>query len=120
MLRNRDELERKRDQRTQRTRDPLSDALISLPTKKRFDDVTARMTLDRAGVRRSAFHAHDRESRRLELDGRHIPPHHRTLAARGLPGSLFSRLSWSAQHGERRSPEKVDKLFPDPLWNGAR
>ena len=51
---------------------------------------------------------------------RSIAPGHRTVVARELAGSVFSLLTWWVQHGGARSPEEMDKLFHDLLWEGAR
>ena len=193
MFRNLDELRKKEDQRVQRTRDRLGDALISLLVEKPFDDITVQEVLDRAGVSRSTFYAHYRDKNDLflsdaedffesmasalsrfgdrservapvqelfahlgemrplynallasgrlhdvmQLGEEHfargieqrlsempracsIAPGHRTVVARGLAGSLFSLLTWWVQHGGALSPEEMDKLFHDLVWNGAR
>jgi AcrR family transcriptional regulator len=50
---------------------------------------------------------------------RTIPPDRRGAIAHGLAGSLFSLLTWWAQHGMTLSPEEMDKLFHRLVWTGA-
>jgi AcrR family transcriptional regulator len=49
---------RKPDNRVQRTRDRLGDAMIALILEKPFDSITVQDVLDRADVGRSTFYAH--------------------------------------------------------------
>ena len=61
MSRNSRALEPKIDQRIQRTRERLGDALVELLLEKPFDTITVQDVLDRAGVGRSTFYAHYRD-----------------------------------------------------------
>ena len=56
------------DRRVRRTRRALGDALLSLLTEKRYEDVTVQDVLDRADVGRSTFYAHfvDKDSLMVE------------------------------------------------------
>src|SRR5689334_11610301 len=67
MFRNLDELEKKEDQRVQRRRDRLGDALISLLLEKAFDDITVQEVLGQARFSRSTFYAHYRNKNDLFL-----------------------------------------------------
>ena len=58
---------RKPDQRSQRTRDALGDALITLMHEKPFDSITVQDVLDLAGVSRSTFYSHYRDKDDLFL-----------------------------------------------------
>src|SRR5438105_4881883 len=48
----------KSDRRSQRTRQLISDALVSLLLEQRYADLTIQDILDRANVGRSTFYAH--------------------------------------------------------------
>jgi AcrR family transcriptional regulator len=60
-------LGKKEDERVQRTRDRLGDALVELLVQKPFDDITVQDVLDRAGVSRSTFYTHYRDKNDLFL-----------------------------------------------------
>ena len=109
MFRNLDELRKKEDQRVQRTRDQLGDALISLLVPKSFDDITVQDVLDRAGVSRSTFYAHYRDKNDLFLSD-----------AEDFFESMASALSRFGDRSERVAP--VQELFAHlgemrPLYN---
>ena len=109
MFRNLNELEKKEDQRVQRTRDRLGDALISLLVKKPFDDITVQDVLDRAGVSRSTFYAHYRDKNDLFLSD-----------AEDFFESMASSLSRFGDPSKRVAP--VQELFAHigemrPLYN---
>lgn len=55
------------DRRVRRTRDRLGDALIELMIEKRFEEITVQQVLDRAGVARSTFYSHFRDTNDLLL-----------------------------------------------------
>jgi AcrR family transcriptional regulator len=59
--------EKPTDQRVQRTRDRLGDALVALLQEKRFDSITVQEVLDRAEVGRSTFYAHFKDKQDLFL-----------------------------------------------------
>ena len=52
----------KMDRRVRRTRDALGDALVKLMHEKPFDAITVQDVLDRAGVARSTFYVHYRDT----------------------------------------------------------
>ncbi len=58
---------RKPDRRIERTRNRLGNALIALIQEKPIDEVTVREVLDRAGVGRSTFYVHYRDTDDLFL-----------------------------------------------------
>jgi AcrR family transcriptional regulator len=58
---------KKSDRREWRTRRSLSDALIELILKKRYDAITVQNVIDRADVGRSTFYAHYRNKEDLFL-----------------------------------------------------
>ncbi len=49
---------RKHDRRSERTRQMLGDALVSLMLERRYADLTVQDILDRANIGRSTFYAH--------------------------------------------------------------
>jgi len=53
---------KKTDRRILRTRNVLGDALIALIREKPFEQITVQQVLDRAGVARSTFYAHYRDT----------------------------------------------------------
>jgi AcrR family transcriptional regulator len=55
------------DRRVRRTRDRLGDALMALVVEKPFDTITVQDVLDRAGVARSTFYNHFRDTNDLFL-----------------------------------------------------
>jgi AcrR family transcriptional regulator len=57
----------KADRRVLRTRDRLGDALVELVQEKAFDAITVQDVLDRAGVARSTFYNHYRDTDDLFL-----------------------------------------------------
>src|SRR3954463_13974337 len=59
--------DRSSDLRVRRTRDRLGDALVELLLQKSFDEVTVQEILDRAGVSRSTFYTHFRDTNDLFL-----------------------------------------------------
>lgn len=61
------ETKRKPDIRSQRTRDALGDALITLMHEKPFDSITVQDVLDLAEVSRSTFYTHFRDKDDLFL-----------------------------------------------------
>ena len=67
VFRNLDDLGKKEDQRVRRTRDRLGDALVELLVKKPLDDITVQDVLDGAGVSRSTFYTHYRDTNDLLL-----------------------------------------------------
>jgi AcrR family transcriptional regulator len=56
---------RTHDRRASRTRQALSDALVSLIREKRWDTITVQHVIDRANVGRSTFYAHYRDKEDL-------------------------------------------------------
>jgi AcrR family transcriptional regulator len=64
---NSSETKRKPDSRSQRTRDALGDALITLMHEKPFDSITVQDVLDLAEVSRSTFYTHFRDKDDLFL-----------------------------------------------------
>ena len=58
-------MKKKSDRRPQRTRRQLSQALVSLITEKRFDDISVQNVIDRADVGRSTFYNHFRDKEDL-------------------------------------------------------
>jgi AcrR family transcriptional regulator len=60
---------RKTDRRSQRTRQSLSDALVSLMLEKRYDKITVQDIIDRANVGRSTFYAHYQDKEDLLISG---------------------------------------------------
>ncbi|MBK8903498.1 MAG: TetR/AcrR family transcriptional regulator [Anaerolineaceae bacterium] len=57
------------DRRSQRSRQSLSDALVSLMVEKRYDKITVQDIIDRANVGRSTFYAHFRDKEDLLVSG---------------------------------------------------
>ncbi len=53
---------RKTDRRVLHTRNVLGDALIALIQEKPFEDITVQQVLDRAGIGRSTFYTHYRDT----------------------------------------------------------
>jgi AcrR family transcriptional regulator len=82
------------DRRVRRTRRALADALLSLLTEKRYEDVTVQDILDRADIGRSTFYAHfvDKDSLMIEafreLRRAHTPT---------LPSGDESAFAWSRE-----------------------
>ena len=64
---NQDKRRRQPDARIRRTRERLGSALLALILEKPIDDVTVQDVLDRAGVGRSTFYAHFRDTNDLLL-----------------------------------------------------
>lgn len=67
MSRNRPAKASKLDRRVRRTRDRLGDALVELMVEKPFEEITVQQVLDRAGVARSTFYSHFRDTNDLLL-----------------------------------------------------
>ena len=67
MSENSREKRQKVDRRVVRTRDRLGDALVEIVKEKPFDEVTVREVADRAGVGRSTFYEHFRDTQDLFL-----------------------------------------------------
>jgi len=67
MSRNAKAPKKKLDQRVERTREVLGDALVKLVQEKPFDAITVQDVLDRAGVCRSTFYTHFRDKNDLFL-----------------------------------------------------
>ena len=59
--------DRSADQRVRRTRDRLGDALVEILLQKPLDDISVQEILDRAGVSRSTFYTHFRDTNDLFL-----------------------------------------------------
>ncbi|HEY3661730.1 MAG TPA: TetR/AcrR family transcriptional regulator [Chthoniobacterales bacterium] len=67
VFRNLTEGKKKEDQRVERTRDRLGDALVELLLEKPFAAITVQEILDRAGVSRTTFYSHYRDKNDLFL-----------------------------------------------------
>jgi AcrR family transcriptional regulator len=99
VFRNLEDLDKKGDQRVQRTRDRLGDALVELLVQKKpFDDITVQDVLDRAGVSRSTFYTHYRDKNDLFLSD-----------AEDFFESMATALSRFGDKSERIAP--VQELF---------
>jgi AcrR family transcriptional regulator len=59
--------DRSADQRVRRTRDRLGDALVEILLQKPLDEISVQEILDRAGVSRSTFYTHFRDTNDLFL-----------------------------------------------------
>jgi AcrR family transcriptional regulator len=59
--------DRSADQRVRRTRDRLGDALVEILLQKPLDEIRVQEILDRAGVSRSTFYTHFRDTNDLFL-----------------------------------------------------
>jgi AcrR family transcriptional regulator len=59
--------DRSRDPRVRRTRDRLGDALVDILLQKPLDEISVQEILDRAGVSRSTFYSHFRDTNDLFL-----------------------------------------------------
>ena len=59
--------DRSADQRVRRTRDRLGDALVEILLRKPLDEISVQEILDRAGVSRSTFYTHFRDTNDLFL-----------------------------------------------------
>lgn len=67
VFRNLTERQKKKDQRVDRTRDRLGDALVELLLEKPFAEITVQEILDRARVSRATFYSHYRDKNDLFL-----------------------------------------------------
>src|SRR4051812_41875388 len=59
--------DRSRDPRVRRTRDRLGDALVDILLQKPLEAISVQEILDRAGVSRSTFYSHFRDTNDLFL-----------------------------------------------------
>lgn len=85
--------------------------LTSLMTSGRFHDV---MELAKEHIARGI------EQRLAELPrGRAIPAGQRAAMAHAHAGALFSLMQWWIDHDMRESPEQMDELFHQMVWNGV-
>jgi AcrR family transcriptional regulator len=64
------------DRRVQRTRQLLSDALMSLIVEKDYNSITVQNIIDRANLGRSTFYAHYQDKEELLLSGIEEVVHH--------------------------------------------
>ena len=81
------------DRRVRRTRDALGDALVALMHEQPFESITVRDVLARAGVARSTFYAHYRDTDDLQMSN-----------AEEFFGHLANALSTRAEESERVFP----------------
>jgi hypothetical protein len=95
------------DARTRRTTTALAHALIQIigEGNGRFEDITVRQILQRAGVGRTAFYSHCL-IRDLNLSTMVQP----TLAARMLAAALIESMDWWFDH-ESIAAAEIDTAF---------
>lgn len=83
------------DRRTQKTRNALQQALISLMFEKSYDAILIQEILERANVGRSTFYTHFRDKNELLLDGLrglHEFLHNAQMATSVASGKRYERV----------------------------
>ncbi|MGI8690548.1 MAG: TetR/AcrR family transcriptional regulator [Thermomicrobiales bacterium] len=106
----------KQDRRSQRTRGLVAAALLELMQEKRYDAITVRDLLDRAGIGRSTFYAHyfNKDDAMAAMLEEQMP---RQEIGQGIVASLdLFRHIYEQPEQHAKIIQGVRSHTEDPLW----